>query len=104
MPSKIEMYVQAKSTLELGSAESAGKHIADMIRFLMTRISPEKRSKALNKLRYKIWTLNEHSMGAKKTPNYASMGQSITFIKTVLNGHDPAFIRDILSHIVRNLY
>lgn len=98
------LYKQAKSTLDLGEPVSAGKHLAAIVKFLMQRIPVEKREKSMNKLRYKLWNLNEMVIANKKTPSSASMGQSITFIKTVLNGHNPSYIRDVLTNIVRNLY
>jgi hypothetical protein len=98
------MYKLAASTIEMGSPQEAGKGIADIVKFLMTRISDEKRTDSILSLRDKIWHLNEHDISSKKTPASASLGQSITFIKTILNGHQPKYIREVLSNIVRNLY
>lgn len=97
------MYKIAAATIEMGSPQTAGRGIADIVKFLLGRISQESRPEAIKKLRTKIWNLNEHDISSKKTPSSASLGQSITFIKTILNGHPPAFIRQVLSSIVRNL-
>jgi hypothetical protein len=94
----------AADSLELGEPETTGKNIATVVKFLIKKISPEKRSKSLANLREKIWYLNEYDMAAKKTPSSASLGQSITFIKTVLNGNASNYIRSVLNFIVRNLY
>lgn len=98
------MYKLAATTIEMGSPEIAGKGIADIIKFLMQRIGEDGQPKAYAKLRYKIWHLNENEISSKKTPSSASLGQSLTFIKTILNGHHPKYIRDVLSNVVRNLY
>jgi len=98
------MYKLAATVIEMGSPETAGKGIADIVKFLMQRISEDKKPEAYAKLRYKIWHLNEGEISSKKTPSSASLGQSITFIKTILNGHQPAYIRDVISNVVRNLY
>lgn len=94
----------AFDSIELGSPEIAGKDIANVIKFLTKKIKPESRPESLRKLREKIWHLSETNMATKKTPSSASLGQSLTFIKTVLNGHSSDYIRKVLEHIVRNLY
>ena len=107
MPSIIltpRMYKMAASVIEMGAPEDAGRGIADIVKFLMKRISPEKRPKSLAKLRLKIWNMNENEISGKKTPSTASLGQSLTFIKTILNGHNPHYIREVLLNIVQNLY
>ena len=97
------MYKMAAAVIEMGSPEEAGRGIADIVKFLLKRINQESRAEAVRKLRLKIWNLNENEISSKKTPSSASLGQSITFIKTILNGHQPNYIRDVLSNIVRNL-
>lgn len=103
MKPKERMYKLAAGIIEMGDPVHAGRGIADIVRFLLERISVEKRRGSLNNLRYKIWNLNEWELGAKKTPSSASLGQAITFIKTILMGHSPIYIRSVLKEIVRNL-
>lgn len=98
------MYKIASSVIEMGDPIQAGKGIAQIIKFLMERISIENRRASISKLRDKIWFLNEQEISSKKTPESASMGQSITFVKTILNGHNPDYVRTVLENIVRNLY
>jgi len=98
------MFKLAAAVIQMGEPEAAGKGVADIVKFLLQRISLERRNTSMFKLRKKIWELNEQEIASKKTPSSASLGQSITFIKTILNGHDPAYIRKVLTHIVRNLY
>lgn len=87
----------------MGTPSEAGRGIADIVRFLIQRISQESRNKSLQGLKRKIWNLNEFDIASKKTPPSASLGQSITFIKTILIGHDPRYIREVLKHVVYNL-
>jgi hypothetical protein len=98
------IYKLAAVVIQMGEPETAGRGLADIVIFLLGRIKEDKRKEAINSLRTKIWNLNEHEISSKKTPASASLGQSITFIKTVLNGHNPAYIRQILTYIVKNLY
>lgn len=86
-----------------GDVKITGQHVANIIKFLLRKISYLKRYEATMKLRQKIWSLDEYQMASKKSPPTASLGQSITFIKTLLNGKDPGYIRSVLAEIVRNL-
>ena len=98
------MFKLAASTIEMGSPDTAGKGIADIVKFLLQRISPEKRLNAYKNMRDKIRKLNPVEISAKKTPASSSMGQSLTFIKTILIGHDIKYISLVLDHIIKNLY
>lgn len=88
---------------DLGDPEFAGKSIAEIVKFLMRKISFEKRPSSMMSMRQKILQLNEYDMSTKKSPATASMGQSLTLIKTLLNGKDSNYIRATLEQIVRNL-
>lgn len=98
------MFKLAASTIEMGSPETAGKGIADIVKFLLKRISPEKRQNAYKGMRDKIRKLNPIEISSKKTPASSSMGQSLTFIKTILIGHDINYITLVLNNIIKNLY
>jgi len=93
----------AQAATDLGEPAFAGHAISEIIKFLMRKISFEKRPHNFMKMRQKILELNEHEMAEKNSPDTASMGQSITLIKTLLNGKDPAYIRETLKHVVGNL-
>lgn len=97
------LFKMAVRAIDMGDPKRAGKGIADIVHFLLGRIDPLKRPAAIHKLRLKIWNLNESEIASKKTPGSASLGQAITFIKTILIGHDPTYIRNVLSHIYRYL-
>lgn len=91
------------SAIDLGDPEQAGGHLAQIVRFLLTRINPEKRAKAIQTMRKKIYYLNEYNIAGKKTPPSSSMGQSLTLLKTILLEHNPQYIRAVLNAIVRSL-
>lgn len=97
------MYKIAASTIDLGDPKSAGRGIAEIVKFLLKRIDISNRPKSIFNLRNKIWNLNENEIASKKTPASASLGQSLTFIKTVLNGHNPVYIRNVILEITKNL-
>lgn len=91
------------SAINLGDPEFAGKYLADLLRFLLRRISAERRPKSIESLKRKIYYLNEYVMAGKKTPPSSSMGQSIVLLKNILLEHPPTYIRTVLNSIVRNL-
>lgn len=88
---------------ELGDAVLVGKYLADMIRFIMIRIAPEKRAGALDSVKNKIYSLNEMDLSTKNLPASSAMGQSITLVKNVLFNHDAKYIRNVINNLVRNL-
>lgn len=88
---------------ELGSGEEVGKYLANIIKFTLNRISPLNRQKSINRLKQKIYLLNEGKLSSKQMPASASMGNAITFIKHILFSQDPAYIRSVINNIVKNL-
>lgn len=88
---------------ELGDAAAVGKYLSDIIKFTISRISPEKRPNAIKNLRTKFYNMNENEIALKSLPPSSSIGQAITFVKHVLFNHDVRYIREVLNNIVRNL-
>jgi len=96
--------VKVAATLpSLGDPKTVGNYLANIVKFILNRISPAKRQKSLNKLKQKFYYLNENELGSKKMPASSSLGQSITFVKTVLFNHNPRYIREVLNNLVRYL-
>jgi hypothetical protein len=91
------------SAIEMGDPQYAGKYIAEMIKFLMRKISVERRAKSISGLRKKIYSLNEHELASKKMPASSALGQAISLTKNILMMHPPQYIRDVLNSIVGNL-
>ena len=91
------------SAIEMGDAVYAGRYIAEIISFLMRRISPQRRDKSINGLKRKIHMLNEYDIANKKIPASASLGQAISLTKNILMMHSPHYVRAVLNSIVRNL-
>lgn len=91
------------SAIDLGDARFAGKYLADLVKFLLRRISPERRVKSIENLRKKIYYLNEYQIAEKKTPASSALGHAITLLKTVLLEHNPLYIRNVLNNIVKYL-
>jgi hypothetical protein len=87
----------------MDNTEDAGKGLAVIIRFLLKRIEFTKRPYVIYNLKQKIYNLNEYEMSGKKSPSTASIGQSITFIKTILNGKPPYYIRAVINEVIKNL-
>lgn len=88
---------------ELGDPVLVGKYLADIVRFTINKIEPDKRSQTIERLRQKFYTFNADEIAAKEMPSTSAIGQSITFVKHVLFNHDPIYIREVLNNLVRNL-
>lgn len=95
--------VKSASITELGSPEDIGSYIANVIHFLMNKISFEKRNKAILNLKTKLSKMDANSLANKNMPNSAAIGQSITFVKNILFNHDPHFIKEVLKHVMNKL-
>lgn len=88
---------------EMSDPKLTGKTIAEIILFMMKKINFEKRPHSLNNLRQKLLNLNEMEMSSKKSPPSSAIGNSIAFIKNILNGREPMYIRSVISEVVKNL-
>jgi hypothetical protein len=94
---------KAASAIDLGDPTAAGKYLADVVKFLLRRIAPEKRQHSIDNLKKKIYYINEYQIASKKVPPSSSLGQSITLLKTILLEHSPQYIREVLNNVVRNM-
>lgn len=94
------MVKMAAATLNMGDAHTAARGIADIIKFLMSRVSPDKKSKYMDKLRKHISEIRPAEISGAKSPESSTIGQSITFIKTVLRGHHPLYIIEVIKNIL----
>jgi hypothetical protein len=95
--------VKNASITELGSPVTVGNYLANIVKFILTKISPAKRQNSINKVKQKIYNLNENELATKKMPASSSLGQSITFVKTVLFNQNPKYIREVLNSTVKFL-
>lgn len=91
------------SAIEMGDPVYAGKYIAEIIKFLLRRISPARRAKSISGLRRKIHMLNEVDIAQKKMPASSALGQAISLTKNLLMMHSPDYVRAVINSIVRNL-
>jgi hypothetical protein len=95
--------VKKAAQADLGNPINVGNYLANIVKFLLRRISVAKRIPATNRLKNKFLALNENELSQKKMPASSSLGQSITFVKTVLFNHDPKYIREVLNNLVKFL-
>jgi hypothetical protein len=95
--------VKNAAVSELGDPTLVGKYLADIVRFTLNRMAPDKRIKAIESLRRKFYAFNVNEIANKNLPPSSAIGQSITFVKHVLFNHDPQYVRDVLNNLVRNL-
>lgn len=95
--------IKSAAVSELGSAEQVGRYLADIVRFALNRVSLDKRQSAIASLKDKFHSMNEAEISGKQMPQSSAMGQSITFVKHVLFGQDPGYVRDVLNSLSRSL-
>jgi hypothetical protein len=95
--------VKSAAVSELGDATLVGNYLANIIRFTLNRIPPDRRPKALNSLKIKFSGIDENDIASKNLPPYAAIGQSITFVKHILFNQDARYVREVLDAIVRSL-
>jgi len=95
--------VKNATVAELGEASEVGHYLANICNFTLNKLGPEKRAKAIESLRNKLQYINANSLSQNNSPPTAVIGQSINFVKNVLMNHDPQYIREVLSELVRHL-
>jgi len=95
--------VKNAAVAELGTPEQVGKYLADICRFSLARVPADKQLQATERLKLKLYYLNEGEIASKVLPASSAIGQSITFVKHVLFNHDSHYVREVLNNIVRNL-
>lgn len=98
-----KVFQKAASAIDLGDPVYAGEYLANLIKFLLRRISPSKRQHALELMKSKIFYINEYEIASKKVPASAAYGQAITLLKHLLIEHHPQYVRDVLNNIVKHL-
>lgn len=95
--------IKNAAVAELGNAEQVGKYLSDICRFSLMRLPPDKQLQAQERLKLKLYYLNENEIASKVMPPSSAIGQSITFVKHVLFNHDAKYVREVLNNIVSNL-
>ena len=96
--------VKSAAVTELGNAAEVGRYLANICRFILNRIDPGMRAKAMESLRNKFYHTNSDELAQKTSPPSAAVGQSITFVKHVLFNQNPQYIREVLNQLSANLY
>nr|BDD46225.1 hypothetical protein 57 [bacterium] len=79
------------------------RQIKDVIDIMLSKMSLEARNNAYPNLVSKINELNVAELSAKKTPGGAAIGVSISLIKNMLNGKQPAFVIQTLDELAKIL-
>jgi len=81
--------------------DEVGVALARILKILLKRVP---HASALENMRSKISMLNPTEISVTTLPDTAAYGQSITLIKTLLNGYSSDYIRQVLSTTAKNLY
>jgi transcription termination factor NusB len=81
-----------KVSQELLNPDVVAKQIAEIIKTMISQMKPDSQLKAIPNIKDKIKDLSVSELSSKKVPGGAPIGTSISLIKNILNGKDPAFI------------
>lgn len=95
--------VKNAAVSELGDSRAVGAYLANIVRFILARVPPEKRLQARDNLKQKFALMNTDEIASKHLPDSAAIAQSITFVKHVLFNHDSNYIREVLNSLVNSL-
>jgi hypothetical protein len=95
--------IKSAAISELGNSEQVGQYLSDIVKFVLNRLPLDKRQHALDSLKQKFSTLSELDISSKVLPQSSALGQSITFVKTVLFNHDARYVREVLNSLVKHL-
>jgi hypothetical protein len=95
--------IKNASVSELGDSKAVGAYLASIVNFVLNRVPPDKRLKARDHLKQKFALMGESEIASKHLPDSAVAGQSITFVKHVLFGHDGNYVREVLNSLVNSL-
>jgi hypothetical protein len=79
------------------------EQLHNIIKIMITSMSPESRQRSYQNLTGKIKDFNVMEIAGKKSPGGAAIGVSLGLIKNVLNSKDPYFINTVLSELMIRL-
>jgi hypothetical protein len=96
--------VKSAALSELGDAAQVGKYLADIVRFTLSNLPTDMKTKAIKNLKNKFYTMNATEIAQKNLPPTSAIGQSITFVKHVLFNHEESYIREVLNNLSNNLH
>ncbi len=94
------MFKEAQALLD---PDVVARQIVDIIKVMISQMSPESQLKAIPNLKNKIDDLNIIELSGKKMLGGAPIGTSISLIKNILNGKDAAFILSVINKLEQYL-
>ena len=97
------MKKHAESVVEMGNPMVAGKTIANMIKYLVTKIPQKHQDDTLKDIKSRLLNVNVNELANKRIPPSASIGQSIAFIKNMLGGRSSEYISKVIQNTVQHL-
>lgn len=79
------------------------EQLHNMIKVMISRMSPEARMRSYQNVAGRLDDFNVVEIASKKAPGGAAIGVSLGLVKNVLNGKDPYFINTVLKELVIRL-
>jgi hypothetical protein len=91
--------IQLMKIADMKNPIGTGKSMAAIIKYMLDSIPQEQRSKYVVSIKTKLSQINDIEIANTNMPDGAIIGQVLTFVKTVLHGNDPLYIRGVLKNI-----
>tara|TARA_R110002074_G_scaffold265896_2_gene438106 strand:- start:145 stop:432 length:288 start_codon:yes stop_codon:yes gene_type:complete len=79
------------------------QQIKDIVDIMLYKMSLEARNNAYPNILSKLNELNVAELASKKNPGGAAIGVSLSLIKNMMNGKNPAFITQTLDELAKML-
>jgi hypothetical protein len=94
---------QLSKRAQVSAAQKTAESLFKIIQFLFFRVPQKSRQKFLSRLRGKVLRIHPGTIGIKKMPPSAAIGQGISLTKNLLSGLNPAFVQQVLAELTRLL-
>lgn len=88
---------------QVSAAQKTAESLFKIVQFLFFRVPEKSRQKFLSRLRGKVLRIHPGTLGIKKMPPSAAIGQSVSLTKNLLAGLNPAFVQQVLAELTRLL-
>lgn len=88
---------------QVSAAQKTAESLFKIVQFLFFRVPEKSRQKFLSRLRGKVLRIHPGTIGIKKMPPSAAIGQSVSLTKNLLAGLNPAFVQQVLAELTRLL-
>ena len=103
MSATAQYAISLMKTANMQDAVGTGRSMATIIGYMLDGIGQENRSSYRSSIKLKLSQINDLDVSNAKMPDGAVIGQVLTFVKTILHGNDPLYIKNVLRTIAESI-